>query len=95
MPCCFDGCKVKEVNSKLQISRKENLKKCTFRETFILVLSSSAVFCLQDCVSDFFKICFACDMKGFYGSSLENEIDFANIRNPSQISWLKIKLSKH
>ena len=51
--------------SKLRFSRKENLKKCTtlkskkvqgiFGGTFILALSSSAVFHLQIYVSDFFK----------------------------------------
>ena len=46
--------------SKLRFYRKESLEKCTtceskkvqgiFRETFILLLSSSAVFRLQNCV---------------------------------------------
>ena len=51
--------------SKLRFSLKENLKKCTkFKEqkkvqsifgvTFILALSSSVVFRLQNRVSDFF-----------------------------------------
>ena len=50
--------------SKLRFSRKENLKKCTnfeeqkgtrhIGETFILALSSSAVFCRQNHASDFF-----------------------------------------
>ena len=45
-------------------SEKENLNKCSkfeerksskvFGEMFILALLSSAVFCLQDCVADFF-----------------------------------------
>ena len=48
---------------KTDVLKKENLKKwrakkvqlqALFRETFILALSSSAVFCLQNCVSDFF-----------------------------------------
>ena len=49
---------------KTSISRKGNLKKCTnFEEQkvqgilggmFIVALSSSAVFCLQNLVSDFF-----------------------------------------
>ena len=48
----------------LQFSQKENLKKCSnlksrkiqviFGETFILALRSSAVFCLQILISDFF-----------------------------------------
>ena len=48
----------------LQFSQKENLKKCSnlksrkiqfiFGETFILALRSSAVFCLQIRISDFF-----------------------------------------
>ena len=50
--------------SKLRFSQKENLKNCTnfeeqigkrrFGETFILALSTSAVFPLQNLVSDFF-----------------------------------------
>ena len=50
--------------SKLEFNREENLKKCTtfeerkgtryIRKTFILALSSSAVFRLQNHVSDFF-----------------------------------------
>ena len=54
--------------SKLPFSRKESSKKCIeeialkskkvqgiFGETFILALTSSAVFRLQNYVSDFFK----------------------------------------
>ena len=50
--------------SKLQFNREESFKKYStfeeqkvqgiFVETFILALSSSAVFRLQNCVSDFF-----------------------------------------
>ena len=72
--------------SKLQLSQRENLQKCTgfekegiFKETFILTLSSSVVLRLQNCVSDFF--CFDREIKGFYQSSLGNWFDFANIMN--------------
>ena len=50
--------------SKLRFSQKENLKKCTnfeeqkgtryIRGTYVLALSFSAFFRLQNCVSDFF-----------------------------------------
>ena len=52
--------------SKLRFSRKENFKNALtlkrkklqgiFGGTFILALSSSAVFCLENGVSDFFQI---------------------------------------
>ena len=52
-------------------------------ETFVLALSSSAVFCLQIRVSDFFLICFSPEVKGFYQSSFENEVDFTILMNVS------------
>ena len=49
--------------SKLQLSQREDLQKCTgfekegiFKETFIFTLSSSVVLRLQNCVSDFFVL---------------------------------------
>ena len=42
----------------------------------------------------FLLICFAWEIKSFYQSSLGNEVDFRDIMNVSQISWLKIKISK-
>ena len=57
-------CWEKLMFSKYQFSWKENLKKCTTLKSkkvqgilggnFIFTLSSSAVFCLQNRVSDFF-----------------------------------------
>ena len=87
-----------------QIYRKENLKKCTsFEEQKrirliwrnvnfgIIVLSclSSIKLCLR-----FLLICFAQEIKGFYQSSLGNLVDFRDIKNVPQISWLKIKALK-
>ena len=52
-----------------------------FGETFILALLSSAFIHLQSHVSDFLLICFAQEIKGFYQSSLGNEVDFRDIMN--------------
>ena len=62
-----------------------------FGEKFILELSFSAVFLLQSRVSDFFKFCFAREIKGFYQGYFGNEADFMNIKKVS----LKIKISKN
>ena len=53
-----------------------------FGETFILTLLSSAVFRLQNLVSDYL-ICFSREIKGFYQSSLVSEVDFRDIMNVS------------
>ena len=42
----------------------------------------------------FFKICFAREIKGFYHSSLGNEVDFTKIRNASPNILAKIKVIK-
>ena len=91
--------------SNLRFSRRENLKKCTsfevqkgtkhIRENVnfgIIVLNclSSTNLCIR-----FLLICFAREIKGFYQSSLGNEVDFTHVMNVSQISWLKIKISKN
>ena len=54
-----------------------------FGGTFILALLSSAIFRLQNHVSDLFWSCFAQDIKGFYQSSLGNEVDFGDIMKVS------------
>ena len=51
-----------------------------FGGTFIFALSSSVVFRLQNFASDFF---FAWEIKEFYQSSFENEVDFRYIMNVS------------
>ena len=78
---------------KLRFSRKENLKKCTTFEELkgtryirenvyfgIIVFSclSSTKPCLR-----FLLICFALDVKGFFKSSLGNEVNFTDIMNVS------------
>ena len=86
----------KTVVLNFQFSPKDNLRKRpnaltlkskkikgTFGGTFILALSSSAVFGLQNCVSDFFCIVLFEGIKGFYQSSLGNEVDFRDIMNVS------------
>ena len=65
-----------------------------FGETFFffgMTVLSSAVFHLQNRVSDFF----AREIKSFYQISLGNEVDFWDIMNVSQISLLKIKILKN
>ena len=52
-----------------------------FGEVFILALLSSAVF-YKTCLR-FLLICFAWEIKGFYQSSLGNEVDFRDIMNVS------------
>ena len=42
----------------------------------------------------FFLLCITQKIKGFYQSSLGNEVDFRDIRTVLQISLLKIKISK-
>ena len=59
-----------------------------------MTLLSSAVFRLQNRVSDYFLICFAREIKGFYQSSLENEVDFREIMNISHNIFVKIRNSK-
>ena len=55
-----------------------------FGEKFILALLSSAVFCLQNRVSDFFFfIGLARKIKSFYQSFLGNAVDFRDIMNVS------------
>ena len=57
-----------------------------FRKTFIfgivVFILSSAVFCLQNCLRSLL-ICFARDIKGFYPSSLGNEVDSKDMSNVS------------
>ena len=73
---------------------KNKKVKGIFGEKFILGLSS-AVFLLQNCVSLIFILfCFGREIKGFYQSSLENEVDFRDIMNVSPNILDKIKISK-
>ena len=91
--------------SKLRCLRKENLKKRTcfeekkgtryIRENVyfgIVVLSclSSTKACLR-----FILICFARDIKDFFQSSLENEVDFRDKMNVSLNILAKIKTKKN
>ena len=87
--------------SKLQFYRKENLKKCnTFEEqkgtryisrnVYFSIIVSSYLSSTKPCLI-FLLICFDWKIEGFYQSSLANEVDFTNIMNVSQISWLKNK----
>ena len=52
-----------------------------FRETFILAVFSSH-YSTKPCLR-FLLICFVREIKGFYQSSLRNEIDFRDIMNVS------------
>ena len=62
---------------KFAVTLKNKNVQDIFRETFIFALVPSAALSLQNSVSDFFLICFAREIKGFYQSSLGNEDDFS------------------
>ena len=77
--------------SKLLFSRKENLKKCTsFEEqkgtryirgnVYFGITVFSCISYTKPCLR-FLLICFAQEIKGFYQSSLGNEVDFRDIMN--------------
>ena len=79
--------------SKLQFYREENLKKCTtFEEqkgtryirgnVYFGIIVFSCLSSTKPCLR-FLLICFAREIKGFYQSSLGNEVDFMDIMNVS------------
>ena len=79
--------------SKLQFSGKENLYKCTsFEEqkrkryiwgnVYFVIFLFSCLLSTNPCLR-FLLICFAWEIKGFYQSSLGNEVDFRDIMNVS------------
>ena len=65
----------------------------TFGEIFILALSSSAAFHVQNGVSDF--SCFAQKISSFYQSSFGMGLISQTLWTFPQISWLKNKTSKN
>ena len=78
---------------KLRLSLNENLKKCTsFEEqksarytrgnVSFGIIVFSCLLSTKPCLR-FLLICFAREIKGFYESSLGNEVDFTNIMNVS------------
>ena len=82
-----------KLTSKLRLSRKENLKKCTnFEEqkgtryirgnVYFGIIVFSCLSSTKPCLR-FLLICFAREIKGFYQSSLGNEVDFRDIMNVS------------
>ena len=79
--------------SKLQFYREENLKKCTtFEEqkgtryirgnVYFGIIVFSCLSSTKPCLR-FLLICFDREIKGFYQSSLGNEVDFMDIMNVS------------
>ena len=79
--------------SKLPFSRKENLNKCTnFEEqkgtryirgnVYIGIIVFSCLSSTKPCLR-FLLNCFVREIKGFYQSSLGNEVDFRDIMNVS------------
>ena len=91
--------------SKLWFSLKKNLKKCSsFEEEkdsrYILgnvyfgIIIFSCLPSTKPCLR-FLLICFAQEIKGFYQSSLGNEVDFTDIMNISPNILGKIKISKN
>ena len=76
---------------KLPFCRKENLKKCTNfeeqkgtryirRNIYIGIIVFSCPSSIKPCFR-FLLNCFALEIKGFYQSSFENEVDFRDIMN--------------
>ena len=81
----------KPMFSNLRFSLKENLKKCTSLEEQkgtryiqgnVGTIAFSCLLSRNPCLR-FFLICFAQEIKGFYRSSLGNEVDFTDIMNAS------------
>ena len=79
--------------SKFRFYRKENLKNCTtFEEqkgtryirgnVYFGIIVFSCLSSTKPCLR-FLLICFAREIKGFYQSSLGNEVDFRDIMNVS------------
>ena len=79
--------------SKLRFSRKENLKKCTsFEEqkgtryirenVYFGIIIFSCLSSTKPCLR-FLLNCFVREIKGFYQSSFENEVDFRDKMNVS------------
>ena len=79
--------------SKLQFYREENLKKCTtFEEqkgtryirgnVYFGIIVFSCLSSTKPCLR-FLLNCFVREIKGFYQSSLGNEVDFRDIMNVS------------
>ena len=66
-----------------------------FGKMFILALLSSAVFCLQNHVSDFFKTISFRRQKAFIRVLLEMRLTSGIKSTFLQISWLKTKISKN
>ena len=60
------------------------------RNVYFSIIVSSYLSSTKPCLI-FLLICFDWKIEGFYQSSLANEVDFTNIMNVSQISWLKNK----
>ena len=79
--------------SKLQFYRKENLKKCTtfeeqkgtkcIRGNIYFGIVVFNCLCSAKACFRFLLICFDREIKDFYQSSLENEVDFTDIVNVS------------
>ena len=79
--------------SKLRFSRKENLRKCINFEdqkgtryiqgnVYICIMVFSYLSSTKACLR-FLLDCFLREIKGFYQSSFENEVDFRDIINVS------------
>ena len=82
-----------KLTSKLRLSRKENLKKCTnFEEqkgtryirgnVYIGIIVFSCLSSTKPCLR-FLLICFDQEIEGFYESSFGNEVDFTDVMNVS------------
>ena len=82
-----------------KIYRKENLKKCTsfvdwkgtryiHGKVYFGIIAFSCLLSTKHCLR-FVLIRFTQEIKGFYLSSLENEVDFRDVMNVSPNIWAK------
>ena len=88
----------KLIFSKLRFFEKENLKKCTnfeeqkgttyIRRNVIICITVFSCFSSTKSCLKFLLNCFVQETKGFYQSSLENEVDFKD-RMKMKEQWLK------
>ena len=84
---------LRKENWRNALALKKKKAQGKFGKTFMLRLLSKLFFVQKTCLI-FLLNYFVSKIKGFYQSSLGNEIEFREIMNVSQISWLKNKVSQ-
>ena len=84
---------LRKENWRNALALKKKKAQGKFGKTFMLRLLSKLFFVQKTCII-FLLNYFVSKIKGFYQSSLGNEIEFREIMNVSQISCLKNKVSQ-